>query len=228
MFWPGFWSAYARVYDSLCQLDPYRELVRDLVDRIAPRSQQHILDAGCGTGQVTRAVQDRCPTARLIGVDASPAMLKRAAGRGRWAELAQVDLDGPLPFPEEWFDAIVSSNVLYSLPRPGFTLGELSRVMKPGGRLVLATPASEFRLGALIGDQLARGWRQRVRFLSLLPSLCLVLLFNFAILSRARERTYHFFGPEELRGLLEASGFEPVELGRTYADQDWLVLALKR
>lgn len=216
------------MYDSLCQLEPYRELVRDLVDRLAPCSLQHILDAGCGTGQVTRAVQESCPTARVTGLDASAAMLERAARRGRWAELALVDLDGPLPFPDRWFDAIVSSNVLYSLPRPAFTLGELGRVIKPGGRLVLATPASEFRLGALVTDQLARGWRHRARFLALLPALVLVLLFNFAILSRARQRTYHFFGPQELRGLLEASGFETVELGRTYADQDWLVLAVKR
>lgn len=216
------------MYDSLCQLEPYREMVRDLVDRLAPQSLQRILDAGCGTGQVTRALQERCPTASLTGVDASSAMLERAAGRGRWAELARVDLDGPLPFPDRWFDAIVSSNVLYSLPRPGFTLGELGRVMKPGGRLVLATPACEFRLGALVANQLARGWRQRARFLALLPALALVLLFNFAILSRARQRTYHFFSAEELRGLLEARGFETVELSRTYADQDWLVLAVKR
>ncbi|MEW6278538.1 MAG: class I SAM-dependent methyltransferase, partial [Candidatus Eremiobacterota bacterium] len=186
------------------------------------------LDAGCGTGCITRALEQAFPDARILALDAAPAMLARARGRCRRSEFHTGNLDEPLPFADGAVDRIVCSNVLYSLPRPDFTLGEFQRVLRPGGKLVLATPIAQFRLWELVRHHLRGGPAAWGLFCLVLPSLLLVVLCNALILSRARARVYHFFDRDELEGLLRGAGFQVERFGRTYADQDWLVVACSR
>jgi SAM-dependent methyltransferase len=101
-------------------------------------------DLGCGTGaslvHVTPAVDDGL----VVGVDLSAAVLARAAGA--LAPVAgaarvmpvQADLKGPLPFADAAFDRVFCHNLLECLPDPGAFVAEAGRVLRPGGRLVLA------------------------------------------------------------------------------------------
>lgn len=219
----SLWGLYASVYDSICLLRPYQEMVRDLLGKV--ETMEEGLDAGCGTGQVTRALELRFPTARLFGLDTTPAMLARARARCQRAAIHEGNLDLPLPYPDTSFDRVICSNVLYALPRPAFTLGEFARVLRPGGRLVLATPREQVRISALVGYHLAGGPRAWGLFLLLLPALLLVIGFNLVIQARARSQVYHFLTREQLTRLLEESGFELFSLDETYAGVDWLAVA---
>jgi ubiquinone/menaquinone biosynthesis C-methylase UbiE/DNA-binding transcriptional ArsR family regulator len=94
-------------------------------------------DLGCGTGQMTAAL---APFVRhVIAVDASAAMLQAAKRRLQGYEnvdLRRGDLEG-LPIDDARLDAATLALVLHHLPEPGRALGEVARVLKPTGRLLL-------------------------------------------------------------------------------------------
>jgi malonyl-CoA O-methyltransferase len=89
------------------------------------------LDAGCGTGRYLRLLRDR--GARAIGVDLSAAMLSRA-GADR-VRVARADVR-VLPIGSQSIDVIVCGLVLGDVPDLPIALAELSRVLRPGGRVV--------------------------------------------------------------------------------------------
>jgi SAM-dependent methyltransferase len=96
---------------------------------------RHILDAGCGSGPLSKALRDR--GAIVSGFDASSGMLELARRRlGEEADLRVADLGGPLPYADDTFDDVVASLVLHYLKDWGPALTELRRVLKPGGRLI--------------------------------------------------------------------------------------------
>jgi SAM-dependent methyltransferase len=105
------------------------------------RGCRHILDAGCGNGRYSRFLLKRADAdARITAFDLSPRMLARARRRLRSPRIsfAVADLTR-LPYPDGQFDAAVCGWVLEHLPDPRLGLRELSRVLRPGGRLLLLT-----------------------------------------------------------------------------------------
>lgn len=91
-----------------------------------------VLDAGGGTGLVSARLQPVFP--RIIGADLSREMLRRAAARGQ--TVVQADLRA-LPFKDGVFDGLFSFKVLAHVPRLKNALEEMTRVVKPAGRLIL-------------------------------------------------------------------------------------------
>ncbi len=91
-----------------------------------------VLDAGCGTGLILREVQP--VAAKAVGADLSHGMLGAAAGRG--LTVAQANLTA-LPFADASFDLVFSFKVLAHVQDIGLALRELTRVTRPGGRLLL-------------------------------------------------------------------------------------------
>jgi ubiquinone/menaquinone biosynthesis C-methylase UbiE/DNA-binding transcriptional ArsR family regulator len=95
-------------------------------------------DLGCGTGQVASALAPF--VGRVIAVDRSGEMLQAARRRLRdlpTAEVRRGELEA-LPIADGELDAATLILVLHHLPDPGAALGEASRVLKKGGRLVIA------------------------------------------------------------------------------------------
>jgi SAM-dependent methyltransferase len=98
---------------------------------------RRILDADCGSGPLFAALRDR--GAVVTGIDNSTAMLEQARRRlGAGADLQVADLASPLPFGDGAFDDIIASLVLHYLEDWGPTLTELRRVLRDGGRLIVA------------------------------------------------------------------------------------------
>jgi SAM-dependent methyltransferase len=111
-----------------------RPAMLELAGEVAGR---RVLDAGCGSGPLLAALRERGAVA--TGIDASAGMIELARRRlGADADLRVADLADPLPFPDGAFDDVVSSLVLHYLPDWGPVLGELRRVLAPGGRLIVS------------------------------------------------------------------------------------------
>lgn len=107
------------------------ELGQPVVELLAPRPGERILDLGCGDGALTaRLLETGC---RVIGVDGAPDMIRRARERGLDAHL----VDGhELAFDAE-FDAVFSNAALHWMKRdPAAVVRGVARALRPGGRFV--------------------------------------------------------------------------------------------
>ena len=164
-------------------------------------------------------------------------MLKRAVRKTdpTRASFRLADLDHRLPFPDDTFDAVVSVNCLYALPRPGVTIKEFGRVLKPGGRLVIADPKAGTSMWAIFGEHLSRRpgdtlatWCSRLVLTAvLIPSLVVVGVINARIVAAAKTGAYTFRKAAEWQLLLSDLGFEQPVVAGIYADQGYLVTAVR-
>ena len=104
----------------------------------------HILDGGCGLGDVARDLAARVGRhGRVVGIDRSEAMVTEARQRSQGTELPvefYVQDIHHLDFPSESFDACRSSRVFIYLDDPRQALSELVRLTRPGGSVVLFEP----------------------------------------------------------------------------------------
>jgi 2-polyprenyl-3-methyl-5-hydroxy-6-metoxy-1,4-benzoquinol methylase len=102
------------------------------------------LDAGCGTGSLARSLSEH--GCIVEGVDAAPAMVQLAIESARVTPYSDrmtfqlIETLERLPFPEGSFDGILCSSVIEYLDRPKICLEELSRVLKPGGKILISIP----------------------------------------------------------------------------------------
>lgn len=117
---------------------------RDLMLRPAElRSGENVLDVACGTGTVAIAAARKVgPDGSVTGIDASQQMIERAQSKARPAGLNLTFVQGTaqeLPFEDGRFDVVMGTLMLHHLSKPARAAfaREASRVLKPGGRLVL-------------------------------------------------------------------------------------------
>jgi SAM-dependent methyltransferase len=121
-----------------------------------------VLDAGCGTGRFTAALERRA--ALLAGVDLDPVMLT-VAGRRVRAPLLAADA-GALPFRDAAFDVTVAVTVCEFAASPAAVVAELARVTRPGGRVVIGALNRRSPWGLARRRQLRRPPWQAARFLT--------------------------------------------------------------
>jgi SAM-dependent methyltransferase len=106
------------------------------------RTGQAVLDVACGTGIVSRTVTERVGrTGRVSGVDLNDGMLAVARRLRPDLEWRQADV-GALPFADRTFDAALCQMALMFFPDRAAALAEMARVVRPGGVVALAVPAS--------------------------------------------------------------------------------------
>jgi trans-aconitate 2-methyltransferase len=127
---PRDWDAVT--YDRVA--DPQEEWAREVIDRLGLREDETVLDAGCGTGRVTRLLVERLPRGRVIGVDSSAAMIDKArASLGGAVELIVCDLlDLEL---EGQVDAVFSNATFHWILDHRRLFERLHAALRPGGRL---------------------------------------------------------------------------------------------
>lgn len=134
-----FWSP---IYDSVFfQEGYYRRVHRRLLGALPAEEPSDVLDVGCGTGELLRAMAHKWPDARLVGLDLSPHMLARASAKdfgGSDVQLVEGSVT-QLPFDDAAFDLVTNTISSHFYEDIDAALGEVARVLRPGGRFVMAS-----------------------------------------------------------------------------------------
>jgi trans-aconitate 2-methyltransferase len=145
---------------------------------------ERVLDAGCGTGQVTERLLDRLPEGSVVALDGSPSMIDRARDRlgDTRAEYLVHDLLEPIPVGP--VDAVLSTATFHWILDHDRLFANLAAVLKPGGQLVAQCggAGNTVELGRVVRD-----------------------------LGYELEEDKNFAGPDETRERLERAGFTSVE-----------------
>lgn len=165
-----------------------------VVERLALRGDETVLDAGCGSGRVTEQLLGRLPAGRVVALDASPSMLAEAGrrlraaaseGRARFVEADLLALTPALLAPEVPFDAILSTATFHWVTDHDLLFAKLAGVLAPGGQLV-AQCGAEHNIERVIAA---------VRSLGV-----------------ERAGTWYYASPEETAERLERCGFCEIEV----------------
>ena len=151
------WTDYSLSYDQVLTNVPlYGELLNKMLGeegRLGPLPQQaHVLDLGSGTGnlalrlsngeRIVFCVENNRTMLKLLRTKCR-AQLRRDNNAPGIIALKQ-DISSLYGLPKNYFDAVIANNVFYSLPNPQHTLGEVARLLKPGGELRVSGPAKGF------------------------------------------------------------------------------------
>jgi len=128
----------ARAYESLFVPALFGQWALKVVEAALIKPGQRVLDVACGTGVLARAAHARTgPTGQVTGLDPSPGMLTVARELAPAVEWRQGTAES-LPFADRSFDRVVSQfGLMFFADRPQ-ALREMLRVVRPGGRLVVA------------------------------------------------------------------------------------------
>ena len=159
---------------------PQQAWARAVLDRLELRGDETVLDAGCGSGAVTRLLLDRLPRGRVIAVDGSPEMVAKAREvlpevEVRQADLQELELEAPV-------DAVFSNAVFHWIPDHARLFRRLAAVLRPGGRLS-AQCGGKGNIARVLAA--ARAAREDL----------------------AVPEVWHFAGPEETAARLREAGF---------------------
>ncbi|MCI0350060.1 MAG: class I SAM-dependent methyltransferase [Acidobacteriales bacterium] len=126
------------LYDPFVKLLGGDKARRTLLDQARIAAGDWVLDIGCGTGTMVLLIKRLYPAVEVIGLDPDPKALARARRKAERAQ-ASIQLDQGfstgLPYADASFDRVLSSFMLHHVPADQKlgTLGEVLRVLKPGG-----------------------------------------------------------------------------------------------
>lgn len=187
---PADWDAagYHRV------AEPQEEWARQVLQRLPLRGDEAVLDAGCGSGRVTRLLLERLPRGRLVGVDGSPSMIAEArANLAPWAErvelivadLAELRLERPV-------DAVFSNATFHWIADHGRLFERLRAAMRPRSPLVAQCG----------GEGNVAEFEAAIAAAAALP--------EFAPRFAGWPAPYNFAAPEATEERLRAAGFDRV------------------
>lgn len=157
-----------------------------VVEWLDLRGDERVLDAGCGTGQVTALLLDRLPRGRVVALDGSPSMLERARERlgDARVEYMEADLEQPLPV-EGHVDAVLSTATFHWVRDHEALFRHLAGVIRPGGQLAAQCGGE----GNITSIQ--------------------AILEELGILESGWK---HYAGPKATRRRLDAAGFTDIEV----------------
>jgi ubiquinone/menaquinone biosynthesis C-methylase UbiE len=126
-------------------------------------SPNRVLDLGCGTGYLVRALAGHYPDAeRLVGIDAAPEMVRTASATTHDDRLTfAVGVAEQIGCPDETFDLIVSTTSFDHWSDQQAGLSECARVLRPGGQLVLVDQFSWWLMPTMLTSRRGKARTKR-------------------------------------------------------------------
>ncbi len=185
------------------------------------RHGETVLDLGSGPGlDAFLAAREVGPGGRVIGVDMTPAMLERARAGASAAGLAQVEFRRgrleALPVEDASVDAVTSNCVINLVPDKAAVFREIARVLRPGGRLVIADIVLDGTLPEIIASDLLAyvgciaGASRRADYFALVAAAGLTGVTLVKDVDYLAAAGYTL--PPELQGRMERTGVRPRDL----------------
>lgn len=173
--------------------------IQETLNRLEIAPKERILDLGCGTGTLIQHLLKMSPEAEIIGIDTSAEMLKIAKQKlSKSIELKLGSADN-LPFPNNYFDLVISTSTFHYLRNPVQALREAKRVLKPNGCLVITDWCNDY-LTSRIYD---------------------FLMMRF---DRAHFCTYRV---DEFRVMMQGEGFQKIVIERYKINWFWGMMTAK-
>jgi len=192
------YARQARAYDERWSFYIHAT-VQETLRRTPIKPGQRVLDVGCGTGALLKAMTRVQPDARLTGVDPTQEMLSLARQGLPGRVTLKRGRAESLPFENESFDTVVSCNMFHYLRDPERALAETRRVLKLGGNLVITDWCHDY----------------------LACKLC------HAYLSIFDPAHFTVYGTADCRKLLHQSEFHDVEVNRYKINWIWGMMTVK-
>jgi trans-aconitate 2-methyltransferase len=128
----------------------------DLIDLVRPREGMRVVDLGCGTGELTRAMHERFGARETIGVDSSETMLAKSAtfaGRGLRFERASIQ---EYVARGETFDLVLSNAALHWVEDHAAVFARIAAMVAPGGQVAIQIPSNEDHPSHTVANEVAR------------------------------------------------------------------------
>ncbi len=132
------WGRTGEAYDGISF--GLSDSISHAVQILWPRPGERVLDVGTGTGWAARLAGRR--GARVTGIDIAPGMLAAAERLSKGVEPRPEFVEAraeKLPFDDATFDGVISTYGVIFAEEPSVAVAEIARVLRPGGRLALAT-----------------------------------------------------------------------------------------
>jgi trans-aconitate 2-methyltransferase len=171
---------------------PQAEWAEQVIERLELEGDETVLDAGCGSGRVTRLLLERLPRGHVVAVDGAPSMVefaREALGDRATvieSDLQEVVLDQPV-------DAVFSNAVFHWVPDHDLLFRRMHDALRPGGRMSVQCGGAG-NVEAFHGEAARVGLRE-----------------PYAEHFAGWRGPWNFAGPDETRERLERAGFTEVE-----------------
>ncbi len=192
-------TRWSENYDrSVLQLLLFGPSHRTIIKRIRAEFDDRplkILDVGCGTGVFAARIRESLPNAQVCGVDLVTGMLNKGAERWKRhaAHVSPIQGDSErLPFASGSFDVVTCANSFHHYPHQDRAVGEMRRVLRPGGRLMLIDGYRDRLWGWFIYDVCVAYREGAVHHAS---ALRFRDLFRGAGFAEIRQRVHRGFAP---------------------------------
>lgn len=170
----------------------------------------HALDVSTGTGDLAFLLARRAPAGKVVGLDLLPEMINIARSRAARRAGAGVTLivgDAlALPFPDATFSCATAGFSLRNMPDVPVAISEMTRVIRPGGRVAL------LELSPM--DSGLRATLFRLYFHGLVPLIGKLIARDRAAYTYLPQSVDRFYEAEDLAAILRASGLERVSYQR--------------
>lgn len=148
-----FYESFAEDFDSKMNMYDTNKRIQVVFNELLKEdiSNKSFLDAGCGTGWFSKAASAR--GAQVTAMDLGEGLLSKVREKTDVTTVVGSLMD--IPFPENSFDIVMSSEVIEHTPDPKEAIKELCRVLKPGGKLILTTPNKLWFFSVWLANKLA-------------------------------------------------------------------------
>jgi len=140
----NFYNSIADDFDSIMNMYDTNRRIEVIFDDFLGKENlkdKSLLDAGCGTGLFTRRAIER--NAKVTSIDIAPKLVELTKKKNPDTNAIEASLLN-LPFENDTFDYVISSDVIEHTTNPYDATKELIRVLKPGGKICITVPNRTF------------------------------------------------------------------------------------